>query len=137
MARKTLTTTTTEIQPPSGQIVMPDPDSFAAPAVSTDPEEKIGRARGIDYEQWAVATIDLTGDPSRITSARLRLQGKGYQRVEGQVVINGFTAGEAWVIPRKMHEERLAARHRKIVGAVENGTMTEFALDRSVITRAR
>jgi len=131
------TTAATEHTPPSGDLVMPDAGSFRTPDLADGSGPPIGRAIGIDYEKWAVALIDLTGDAARIASARLRLKGKGYQKVEGQPVVSGYAAAEVWVLPRQMHEARLAARHQRIVAAVASGEMTEFALPRETVSRGR
>lgn len=128
-----------EIVPPSGELQMPDPKGFKQfdPNKFQERGAGIGRVEGIDYDKWAVATIDMAGDPSRIASTRARLAGKGYQRVQGQPVVNGFTKAEVWVLPRDLHGQRLAARANRIQAKVDDGSMTEFALSRGHTERAK
>ena len=50
------------VEPPDGAFILPDPEAFTRqkPARTVDdPTRQAGRVIGLDYTQWAVATVVL------------------------------------------------------------------------------
>lgn len=138
MARLKTTNQTENVEPPTGSLAMPDAGSFSeAPAMNLpdDPANQPGRALGIDYDQWAVATIDLTGRPDRIASTRIRYAQKGYQKVGGEPIVVGVPSAEVWVKPRALWIQAKENRRRAIANLVRQGVLSESALSQSVTTQ--
>jgi len=119
-------------------MVMPDLSEFAQqggpPSVGGP---SVGRVEGLDYEAWAAAVVDLGASEHRIENERTRLHAKGYRPVDGSPLVGGFPQAEVWVIPRAKYRQNRAARLARMVQAVENGTMTEFALGRGTVLKSR
>lgn len=117
-------------------IVLPDPSSFKSVEIER-PLSHPGRVQGLDYTKWAVAIIDLNSKPDRIEAERRRIAGKGYQVLGGRPVVEGWASAEVWVIPREIHEQRLAARQRMMIDGIATGRYTESVMPREVINRGR
>lgn len=138
MARKTQRPEVTDIEPPTGDFVLPDPSSFLSPKsdeMRTDPTRQPGRVVGLDYSQWAVAVLDLDDRPDRVADARRRYAAKGYQKMGGQPNVIGFQSAEVWVIPRDLYHARKQQRSEAIARAVRDGRMSVSAVSRPAITR--
>lgn len=133
MARLTKTSVE-DVNPPTGVFTLPDPAGFAptAPTVIDDPNSVPGRVIGLDYAEWAAATIDLTGRPDRVAAQRLRYQQKGYQRLDGQPIVVGVPSAEVWIKPRSLWLAAKDARRRTIAQHVRSGVLSESALAREV-----
>lgn len=138
MARISTKNHTEEVATPDGSLVMPDVGSFLAPssrAAPSDASNRPGRALGVDYEKWAVATIDLTGRPDRIAATRLRYAQKGYQIIGGQPIVVGVPQAEVWVKPRAHWLAAKEERRATIASLVRQGVLSESALSQSVTTQ--
>lgn len=138
MARISSKNHTEEVSTPDGSLILPDAASFpkSSPmAAPDDPANRPGRALGIDYDEWAVATIDLTGRPDRIAATRLRYAQKGYQVVGGQPIVVGVPQAEVWVKPRARWLESKVHRRNTIANLVRQGVLSESALSQSVTTQ--
>jgi hypothetical protein len=113
MARQYVQTTTVAIEPATGELKMPTSADFAALPVVKDEGSKPGRVEGIDYDLWAVALIDLNDAPDRVAGHRIRLTRKGYIKVEGNPIVQGWARPEVWCKPRNQHDrDRQALRAR-------------------------
>jgi len=132
------TATTKKSAGRKGQMKLPDLSEFAQQPQAEDVGMPgIGKVDGLDYEKWAVAIVDLNDAEHRVERNRNRIAAKGYRKVEGNPLVGGFDACEVWVIPRKNYEKNRQKRRKKIDEAIANGTMTEFAIPREVVTKAR
>lgn len=127
-----MTRTTTAPAPAAdgvGKFSMPSMDDFASntPPKSID-LDKPGRAVGIDYDQWAVAIIDLDDRPDRVAGHRLRMRSKGYRKVDGQPTVSGFPNPEVWVKPRDQWARDREAKGNATRAKVMRGHLPDSAL---------
>jgi len=131
------TKTDTKIETKRG-IKLPDLSEFAQQGVNPDAGTPgVGRVEGIDYEAWAVALVDLNDAENRVARNRTRISRKGYRKVDGSPLVGGFDSCEVWVIPRKNYEKNRARRRAKIEAAINNGTMSDGALQTGTITKSK
>ena len=125
------------IEPPTGELQLPDFKDFQAPAAAGHGEPLPGRVAGLDYELWAAAIIDLNQSPERVSAQRARIAGKGYQRAGGNPLVGGFPHAEVWVIPRPQYEANRQRRQDRIEQAVAGGFMSESAMHPEAISKSR
>lgn len=137
-------TTSTTAQAPSG-LVLPTKAELAQARANADKARnrddddtlKPGRVVDLDYSQWAAAIVDLSEKPDRVEHNRRRHAAKGYAKVGGNPIVMGFPKAEVWVISREDYERNRALRLDRITKAVEDGTMSEFALSVETIRTPR
>lgn len=121
----------------ANDLQFPSMDSFGPAPVPQEVVTHPGRVRGLDYSVWAVALIDLTMRAERIEAERRRIAGKGYKLLGGKPQIDGWTAGEVWVMPRHLYEQRLEARRQRMIDGIATGQYTEAVLPREIVSRGR
>lgn len=125
------------IEPPTGELQLPDLRDFQAPVAAGHGEPLPGRVAGLDYEQWAAAIIDLNQSPERVSAQRGRIASKGYRLAGGSPLVGGFPHAEVWVIPRPQYEANRQRRQDKIAAAVAGGYMSESATHPEAISKSR
>jgi len=87
-----------------------------------------GHVLDLDYDVWATAVLDLGEKSDRVEYNRRKILNKGYVKLGGKPTVIGFPNCEVYVISRDMYNENRNRRRQRIVAAVENGEMSEFAL---------
>lgn len=117
-------------------LVFPDPQSFGVTELAVEASHP-GRVRGLDYSAWAVALIDLKAKPDRIAAERRRISAKGYQKLGGNPVVEGWQAAEVYVMPRELYERKVAARRQQLLDGIDTGKYTEAVIPREVVHRGR
>jgi hypothetical protein len=134
---KQITNVEMEVPPDdAGTFILPDAGSFGhtPQKVST---EKPGRVHGLDYDQWAVALVNLVDQPDRIMANRLRMQNRGYKKLQGNPIVEGYSKPEVWVKPRAVYNADLEARRQRIQDRVDSGDLPESAVAVPHISRSR
>lgn len=127
------------VEPPDGAFILPDPEAFTRqkPARTVDdPTRQAGRVIGLDYTQWAVATVDLDSAPDRVADCRRRYASKGYQKLDGKPIVVGFGNPEVWIIPRAMWLERKEQRGQRIADLVSAKILKPSAIIRPTVRRS-
>lgn len=88
------------------------------------------RVQGLDYDKWASAIVDLSEEdhnPQRVQRNRARLVAKGYTKLEGEPIVDGFEEAEVWVKSREQWLKDRAARADKIREYQRAGLMSDTA----------
>lgn len=90
-----------------------------------------GRVQGLDYGKWASAVVDLSEEehnPQRVQRNRARMAAKGYTRLEGEPIVDGFEESEVWIKSRKQYDIDRASRVDRIRALQRQGVMSDTAL---------
>lgn len=91
-----------------------------------------GHVVGLDYNEWAVAIVNLTNRPERIVVNRAQVLAKGYVLLEGELVVIGYKAAEVYVKPRAEYERDKEARGDRQRQLVREKRLHESALGRQM-----